>query len=255
MSGRAPRACRRHPACGISSAVHPGGGALASYVPLAGLAAILAVVAWNMAEKHEFATLVRASLGDALVLLVTFLLVVFRDPTEGIFVGFCLGTLLFLHRMAQSVEVDTLRPVVEEDAADRAGGHARPPYDPELAADPDIAIFRISGAFFFGAASSVAAALDRIGEHPKAYVIDFSAVPVIDSTAAATIEGFLRKARRRHAMVYISGARPAVRRILLTHGVRPPDVRFRTSLEDAVAAVHRRADVLPKAEPIPVALS
>ena len=51
----------------------------------------------------------------------------------------------------------------------------------------------ISGAFFFGAAATVAAALDGIGEHPRALVIDFSAVPVIDSTAAVTIEGFVRK--------------------------------------------------------------
>ena len=47
---------------------------LASYIPLAALAAVLAVVAWNMAEKHEFATLLRSSRGDAVVLLATFLL-------------------------------------------------------------------------------------------------------------------------------------------------------------------------------------
>ena len=70
--------------------------------------AVLAVVAWNMAEKHEFATLLRASRGDAVVLLVTFLLVVFRDLTEGILVGFGLGALLFLHRMAQAVEVENV---------------------------------------------------------------------------------------------------------------------------------------------------
>ncbi|WGF90795.1 SulP family inorganic anion transporter (plasmid) [Marinivivus vitaminiproducens] len=215
---------------------------LASYIPLAALAAVLAVVAWNMAEKHAFATLVRASRGDAIVLLVTFLLVVFRDLTEGILVGFSLGALLFLHRMALSVEVDSLRPVVEEDVPDAANGNGRPPYDPGLATDPDIAVFRISGAFFFGAAAGVAAALDRIGEHPKAYVIDFSAVPVIDSTAAATIEGFVRKARRQSASVYVSGTRPAVRRVLLTHGVRPPHARFRIKLTEALDAARRDVD-------------
>lgn len=215
---------------------------LASYIPLAALAAVLAVVAWNMAERHAFATLVRASRGDAIVLLVTFLLVVFRDLTEGILVGFSLGALLFLHRMALSVEVDSLRPVVEEDVPDAADGNGRPPYDPGLATDPDIAVYRISGAFFFGAAAGVAAALDRIGEHPKAYVIDFSAVPVIDSTAAATIEGFVRKARRQSASVYVSGARPAVRRVLLTHGVRPPHARFRIKLTEALDAARRDVD-------------
>lgn len=214
---------------------------LASYIPLAALAAVLVVVAWNMAEKHEFATLVRASRGDAVVLLATFLLVVFRDLTEGILVGFGLGALLFLHRMAQAVEVERPRPMVEQDMPDAMAGEGRTPYDASIATDPDIVVYRISGAFFFGAAASVAAALDRIGEHPKAYVIDFSAVSVIDSTAAATIEGFARKARRHKAAVYVAAAQPAIRRMLLVHGVRPPHVRFKTKLTDAIAAARRGA--------------
>ena len=206
---------------------------LASYVPLAALAGVLAVVAWNMAEKHQFAMLLRASRGDAVVLLTTFLLVVFRDLTEGILVGFTVGALLFLHRMAQAVEVENARPMVQEDKADSANG--RTPYDVDLATDPDIVVYRISGAFFFGAAAGVGAALDRIGQHPKAYVIDFSAVPLLDSTGAETIEGFVRKAHRHGATVYIAGAAKPVRRVLLIQGVKPPRVRFRTELAEAVA--------------------
>ena len=214
---------------------------LASYIPLAALAAVLAVVAWNMAEKREFAVLLRASRGDALVLLTTFLLVIFRDLTEGILVGFALGTLLFLHRMAQTVAVDSPLQMVEGDKADRVAGKGRTPYDSALATDRDVVVYRISGAFFFGAAAAVGAALDRIGEHPKAYVIDFSAVPIIDSTAAATIEGFARKTLKQGAALYITGASPTVRRILLVHGVRPPGVRFRTKLADAVATARMSA--------------
>ncbi|MBD0274551.1 MAG: STAS domain-containing protein, partial [Acetobacteraceae bacterium] len=208
---------------------------LAAFVPLAALAAVLAVVAWNMAEKHAFATLLRASRGDAVVLLATFLLVVLRDLTEGILVGFGLGALLFLHRMSQAVEVEHARPVVETDKADTADGADRGPYDPSVAVDRDVVVYRISGAFFFGTAATVAAVLDRLAEHPKAYVIDVSAVPVLDSTAATTIEGFVRKAHRSGAAVYIAGARPPIRRALLLHGVRPPRVRFRTGLAEAVA--------------------
>lgn len=207
---------------------------LASYIPLSALAGVLVVVAWNMAEKHEFATLIRASRGDAVVLLATFLLVIFRDLTEGILVGFALGVLLFLHRMAQSIEVESVQPIAQEDMADSINGNGRRPYDVDLATDPDIVIFRISGAFFFGAAAAVGAALDRIGEHPRAYVIDFSTVPVLDSTGAATIEGFVRKAHRHGASVYIAGTTRSVRRVLLIHGVKPPRVRFRKTLADAV---------------------
>src|SRR5690606_24003107 len=79
---------------------------LASYIPLAALAGVLVVVAWNMIERHAISALFRGSLGDAAVLAVTFLLVVFRDLTEGIVVGFSLGALLFIHRMATAVAIE-----------------------------------------------------------------------------------------------------------------------------------------------------
>ena len=100
----------------------------------------------------------------------------------------------------------------------------------KLAMEPNIVVLRISGAFFFGAAAGVSAALDGIAQHPKAYVIDFSAVPMLDSTAATTIEGFVHKARASGAIVYVTCAASAIRRSLFTHGVRPPHVRFKASM-------------------------
>src|SRR6516165_702908 len=204
---------------------------LAKFIPLAALAGVLTIVCWNMAEKHAFGLLLRASRGDAIVLLTTFLLTIFRDLTEGILVGFAFGALLFLHRMAQSVEIESARLAAEPDLPDSEGRH---PYDVSLATDPDIVVFRISGAFFFGAAATVNAALDAIAERPKAFIVDFSQVPVIDSTAAATMSGFVRKAERKGVLVYISGAKKPVRRTLIAHGVRPPRVRFRSDIAAAL---------------------
>ena len=83
------------------------------------------------------------------------------------------------------------------------------------------------------------------------YVIDISAVPVLDSTGAATIEGFVRKAHRLGAVVYIAGARRPIRRVLLNHGVRPPRVRFKTELADAIAAAHSKVELDgPTAAPV-----
>jgi SulP family sulfate permease len=221
---------------------------LASYIPLAALAGVLATVAWNMAEHHAFASLLRASRGDAVVVLATFLLTIFRDLTEGILAGFSISALLFLHRMAQSVDVENVPAAVETDRPD---GEARPGrYDAAAASDRDVVVYRISGAFFFGATATVAAALDAIGEHPKAYVIDLGAVPLLDSSAAATLDGFVRKAARREAKVYFAGARPAVRQALLLHGVRQPPVRFVATLEAAVALAHAN---LPGAATAPAA--
>ena len=92
---------------------------LASYIPLAALAAVLVVVAWNMAEKQEFAMLLRSSWGDATVLLATFLLTIFRDLTEGILVGFALGAVLFINRMAQMTGIEAAGPIASRDRADQ----------------------------------------------------------------------------------------------------------------------------------------
>ena len=216
---------------------------LASYIPLAALAAVLATVAWNMAEKHAFAALLRASRADALVLMATFLVTIFSDLINGILTGFCLSALLMLHRLAQAVAVETAMPLLNDDQADSTNGDARARYEPAQGIDRDIVICRISGAFFFGAAASVGAALDRIGEQPKAVIFDFDAVPMLDSTAAATIEAFVRKAHKRGAYIVIAAAAAPVRRTLKTFGVTRPVVRFAAGLPAALAAA--RASLNP----------
>ena len=172
---------------------------------------------------------------------VTFLLVVFRDLTEGILVGSgsarCCSCIGWRRRSRSRAASD-----------DRGGSGQRcrsamPSARPTIAAlatDRDVVVYRISGAFFFGAAAAVGAALDRIGEHPKAYVIDVSAVPLLNSTAAATIEGFARKARRQGARCTspVHGLRSVA-----SSGawLRPPLVRFAAQLADAVEAA--RAEI------------
>jgi sulfate permease, SulP family len=209
---------------------------LASYIPLAALASVLVIVAWNMAEKHEFATLIRSSRGDATVLLATFLLTIFRDLTEGILVGFALGAVLFIHRMADMTGIEAATPLVSDDRADDGNGE-RVPYDASLAADPDVLVYRITGAFFFGAASTVGTVLDSLADSRKAFVVDFAAVPFLDSTAANAMSRVAAKARRQGIRLFITGASPTVRRALLTHGVRPPRAKYRETIARAVADI------------------
>jgi len=211
---------------------------LASYIPLSALAAVLVMVAWTMTEKQEFWTLLRSSWGDATVLLATFLLTVFRDLTEGILVGFALGAVLFINRMAQATGIEAGIPLVAEDRPDDANG-ARVPYDSALATDPDVVVYRITGAFFFGAASTVGSVLDGIADRHKAFVVDFAAVPFLDSTAANAIHRLAEKAHRHHVRLIITGASRGVRRTLLTHGVRPPLVKYRESIARALEDIKR----------------
>ena len=206
---------------------------LAGYIPLAALGAVLVVVAWNMAEKEEFVSLLRSSWGDASVLMATFLLTIFVDLTTAIATGVTLGAFLFLHRMAEAVEVEGGGRMVSEDEADTTGTQ-RAVYDPR-ALNGDAMVYRISGAFFFGATSAVSAVLDRIGERPKIFVLDFTDVPLVDSTAAKALEGFVQKLQRAGTQVYFAGARKSVRRTLLIAGLRKPLVRYASTAEEAVS--------------------
>ena len=205
---------------------------LASFIPLASLAGVLAIVAWNMIEKHAIATLLRASRGDAAVLLVTFLLTIFRDLLEAIVVGFALGSVLFIQRMSKTTAIATHSPFVSEDRADgTTGGGAS---DISSTTDPDIMIYRITGVFFFGAAASIGSVLDRIGDTHRALIIDFAAVPFLDSTAANTIAGLARKTRGRGIEVILTGTSHDLRRELFAHGIKPPLVHYETDIEKAV---------------------
>jgi SulP family sulfate permease len=204
---------------------------LVNGVPLAALGAVLAIVAWNMAEKSEFKALLRSSRGDASVLLATFGLTVFVDLTTAIAVGVVLGAFLFLHRMAEAVEVEGGPHLIEEDRADDSDGRTR--YDPASATNPDVMVYRISGAFFFGATAAVSTVFDRIGAPPKALILDFHDVPLIDSTGAHALHAFAAKMHRAGTHLIVAGPRPAVRRALINAGLTQPEVVFAASVEAA----------------------
>ena len=77
--------------------------------------------------------------------------------------------------------------------------------------------------------------LDRIGAQPKVFVLDFSEVPLVDSTAAKALEGFAHKLQRSGTLLYFSGARKNVRRTLLLAGLKKPLVRYAATPEQAIA--------------------
>lgn len=181
---------------------------LAAYIPLAALAGVLAIVAWNMAEKEEFWHLLRSSRADAIVLLVTFGLVIFRDLTEGIVVGFALGGLVFISRMSEAAEVTGHDPAAQ------------------AASDGDRVTIRLRGPWFFGAAARLGAVLEKIADQPREFVVDISEVPLIDSSGARSFLLLARRLARREGVLIIVGARPAVRQALEHQGLTNLPVRF-----------------------------
>jgi SulP family sulfate permease len=198
---------------------------LAGFIPLAALAGVLAVVAWNMAEKAEFWALVRGSRADAAIVLVTFLLVVFRDLTEGIIAGAAIGGAVFIRRMSEAAQVE---PVAEAPLAEQSG---------------DVVVYRLRGAYFFGAAATLGSVLDRIADSPRAFVVDFAQVPFVDSSGARSFELLARKMHRRGGVLVLTGANPDVRRVLLAQGLREPHVAWRGTVADALAEFQHPAEI------------
>lgn len=210
---------------------------LASFIPLAALAGVLAVVAWNMIEKPAIAILLRSGWGEATVLGSTFFLTIFRDLIEAIIVGFALGSVLFIHRMSRTTEVATQTTFVSHDEADTAT--PRSEYQTEKTAHPDVIIYRIRGALFFGATASIGSVLDRIKDTHKALVIDFSAVPFLDSTGAHMIEELAHKARKRGVVMWLTGASRDIQRVLVTHDLKRPLVRYAATVDAALAEIRK----------------
>lgn len=197
---------------------------LASFIPLAALAGVLAVVAWNMAEKNAFAAILRHSRADSLVLLATFLLVVFEDLMVGIGVGVVLGSLIFMHRMANivTVEAGMDSSLVDYDAA----GKDEPRTHGDGRRNAEVFHYKIIGPLFFGASTHVATVLERIGPFPERIVLDLSGVPFADSSAAVALKTVIEKALRHGSAVEIRGAVPQVRAVLGHEGIDERLVTF-----------------------------
>ena len=206
---------------------------LANFIPLACLAGILAIISWNMIDKRAILLLLKASAGDAVVLLVSLSLTIFRNVTEAIIIGFALGALLFIHRMSKAASVTTDRPLVAEDIAD-VTKQPVDNYEGEISKNSHTVIYHISGAFFFGAAASIGSVLDRIGDNYRTMILDFAQVPFLDATGANTIESLAEKAKKQAITLVICGASEQVLKDLLSHGIKPPSVHLEKNLEKAV---------------------
>ncbi|MCC5969895.1 MAG: STAS domain-containing protein [Pararhodobacter sp.] len=189
---------------------------LVGFVPLASLAGVLAMVAWNMIERDAIVSLLRSSRADSAVLVVTLALTVFRDLTEAIVVGVALGAILFIHRMSKAAEVVEQRSLEAEDTTETL--------------DPEIVIYRIRGAFFFGATATVGAVLERISDKYRGLLIDFSDVTLIDSSAAHLIEQLVHKAEKRGVDIMLTGTTHDLRVQLFAHGLKPPKVGYESRI-------------------------
>ncbi len=203
---------------------------LASSIPLAALAAILFVVAWNMSELHRFGrVLMRAPYADRAILVVTFLLTVFVDLVVAVNVGVILAILHFLRRMAAAVELRQVDQVSVQSELARHG----------LASLPaGTLLYEINGPMFFGAVDNFERVLRDTATDPKVLILRLQRVPFMDVTGLQCLEDAITGLQKRGVKVLLCEANERVLLKLRTAGIFEtlPDSHYFESLSGALLA-------------------
>ncbi|MDH4274217.1 MAG: C4-dicarboxylic acid transporter DauA [Gammaproteobacteria bacterium] len=193
-------------------------------LPMAALAGLLLMVAWNMAEVKHFAFILRvAPREDVLVLLTCFSLTVVFDMVIAIAVGMVLASLLFIKRM---VEVSSV-----ELAASAHTTHGN------IGLPSGVRIYDVAGPLFFGAAEKALATLTEIDASTKGVILQLQAVPVMDVTGLVALESMIKNLRKHAIRVALVGVQEQP--LALLHRAAPEwesALEFFTTVDDAVAA-------------------
>lgn len=187
----------------------------ASAIPLASMAPILMVVAWNMSERKEFAHLLRTRSGDAVVLAATFLLTVLTSLTIAVGAGLVLAVILFIRRMGQTVGVTQVVP----DPASK-NRKVRPSNTISAQQCPQIHIYTLQGPLFFGASPELEQAVaDRTSWPGSVTMLRMGKVPYLDTTGESQLLHTIRRLRELRITVLISGLQTQPRELLSRTGV------------------------------------
>ncbi|HEY0309587.1 MAG TPA: SulP family inorganic anion transporter [Luteimonas sp.] len=206
---------------------------LAGQVPLAALAAILWLVAWNMSEAPRFLRMVRrAPRADVAILLITFALTILTDLVIAVNIGVILAMFQFMRRMAAAVEVVAHDPASVRHELAAAGLEEMP---------RGVAVYSIDGPFFFGSVDSLERALSWSREPPRALVLRLDRVPFVDATGLKRLESTMAAMGRRGVRVLLTGANQRVLRKLVHAGIvtREGDTNYFGELSRALEWLQR----------------
>lgn len=188
---------------------------LASHIPLASMAPVLMVVAWNMSERSEFIHILKARSAESLVLLCTFVLTVFATLPVAVEAGLVLSVLIFVKRMGGLLKIAKVLPDRASAAEQVSAGAAR-----DGRSCPQISMYTIEGPLFFGVAHVFEKSImHEIGYKPGALVLRMGNVPYIDATAEAYLAGIVRHFHKHGGAVYISEIQEQPRAALAASGL------------------------------------
>jgi SulP family sulfate permease len=173
-------------------------GKWASYIPIANLAGILVVVAYNMSEWKNFRAVLKGPKGDVGVLLITFFLTVLIDLTVAIEIGMVLAVFLFMRNMIKFSDVS----ILTKEIGDNEFGYDL--VDGKYELPEDVEVFEITGPLFFGAAYKFRDAMKYIKQRPKVLIIRMRHVPIIDATGIQTLKEVVQESKKHHTKIILS---------------------------------------------------
>ncbi|HHY74777.1 MAG TPA: sulfate permease [Bacillus bacterium] len=187
----------------------------ASNIPLASMAPVIMIVAWNMSERRHFSHILKLKTGDSLVLLVTFLVTVFANITTAVEVGLVLAIILFVKRMSEM-------PVVSKVLPDHS--QKNQPVQPHVVNDahdcPQVSIFTVEGPLFFGVAQLFEQRItETINYKPHVLILRMGKVPFMDTTGEANLRSIVQHFKKHGGVVLISGAISSLIEILKKSGL------------------------------------
>lgn len=182
---------------------------LAKYIPMACLAGVLVIVAYNMSEWRSFKALLKNQKSDVAVLLITFFLTVIFDLTVAIEVGLLLAIVLFLKRINDVTHVSVIKDKLDLTSENELALH-----DDILQLPDDVEVYEIDGPFFFGIANKFEESMRIIGDKSKIRIIRMRKVPFIDSTGLHNLESLCEKSIKDNIKVILSGVRPEVHNMI-----------------------------------------
>jgi SulP family sulfate permease len=179
---------------------------LLGYLPMASLAALLLLVAWNMSERDHFVRMLRvAPRSDVAVLLICFGLTVLFDMVVAVTVGVVLASLLFMRLMAEVSEVRLIE------------AH---PLTLDKPLPKGVLIYEVAGPLFFGAAHQAMAALKMVDAGVRVVILDLRSVPAMDATALVGLESAFERLHRDQVFVILAGVQAQPLRVMARAGWR-----------------------------------
>lgn len=189
-------------------------GNLTKHIPMACLAGVLVIVAYNMSEWRTFKSLLKGQKSDVAVLIATFLLTVIFDLTIAIELGLVLAVVLFLRRISESTQISIFKHDIEEAEYIEGNTEAE-----KLVLPKGVEVYEIEGPFFFGVANKFEETMKMLGDKPKVRIIRMRKVPFIDSTGINNLKSLIRMSVKDKTKILLSGVNEQVHTALDKGGV------------------------------------